>query len=192
MLIDLYDFDKTVYPADSTFEFWIFCLQRCPWIVIYVPVQLVFFLLFAIKILKTGTFKSLFLRFVTLLPTEKMVKAFWDKNEHKIYPWFQKSMRARYTVVISASPDYLLREICQRLEVDLLVCTLCDDKTGKLLSINCKGAEKVTRLSLALKEYTVDTVYSDDKVSDAPIFELGKNKIHTNKGMQIPFKGASL
>lgn len=186
MRIDLYDFDKTVYPSDSTMAFWLFCICRYPWILIYFPVQAVLFLLWGVRILHTGTFKSLFLRFVWLIPTRRAVCRFWDQQEDKIYPWFHKAQRLRYTVVISASPDYLLEEICRRLQVDRLICTKGDSVTGKLLSPNCKGEEKVRRLYAEAEAFTVDTVYSDSLRSDAPIFALGETKIHTVSGRQIP------
>lgn len=185
MQLDLYDFDKTVYPGDSTMHFWLFCLLRYPWIIFYFPVQAVCFLLWGIKLLPTGVFKSLFMRFVALIPTDRAVQRFWDQKEHKIYGWFAKENRRRYTVVISASPDYLLAEICRRLEVDRLICTKGDPRTGKLVSANCKGDEKVRRLHAELPDCAVQAVYSDSLTSDAPIFSLGKEKYHIIRGEQI-------
>lgn len=186
MKIDLYDFDKTVYPTDSTMAFWLFCVVHYPWVLLYFPVQMILFLLWGLGLLHTGSFKSLFLRFVALIPTQRAVRRFWDKNEHKIYPWFQKPERSRFTVVISASPDYLLEDICRRLEVERLICTKGDKRTGKLLSANCKGEEKVRRLNQEMANFAVDTVYSDSLKSDGPIFALGEHKIHIVGGNQIP------
>lgn len=183
--IDIYDFDKTVYPTDSTMQFWLFCLARYPYIIVYLPVQIIFLIMWVVKILPTGVFKSLFMRFVAIIPTEKAVKAFWNKNEKNIYEWFRKENRERYTVVISASPDYLLGEIANRLQVDKLICTKGDSKTGKLVGKNCKGEEKVKRLNSEMRDFNVVCVYSDSLKSDAPIFALGKKKIHTVAGKLI-------
>lgn len=188
MRIDLYDFDKTVYPTDSTMDFWLYCLVHYPWILIYLPVQTVLLLLWGVRVLHTGTFKSLFLRFIAMVPTRQAVCRFWDRKQHRIYPWFEKAQRARYTVVISASPDFLLEEICRRMQVDKLICTKGDPRTGKLLSKNCKGEEKVRRLDQELPDVRVDTVYSDSLSSDAPIFALGIHKINTVGGKQIPIQ----
>lgn len=51
-----------------------------------------------------------FLRFVN---TEKMVKKFWEKNEKRIYPFFRPENRDLPAVVCSASPEFLLRPICE-------------------------------------------------------------------------------
>ncbi|MBQ7595489.1 MAG: phosphoserine phosphatase, partial [Clostridia bacterium] len=39
MMIDLYDFDKTVYPKDSTSDYWLFCLKKKPKLIKYLPKQ---------------------------------------------------------------------------------------------------------------------------------------------------------
>lgn len=185
MPIDIYDFDKTVYPKDSTAAFWRFCLLRSPWILIFLPFQIVLFVLYGLRILSTRNFKSLFLGFVSLINTEKAVKAFWDKHESKIYPWFFPEKRERFTVVISASPDFLLEDICSRLKVDKLICTKCSAKSGKIIGANCKGAEKIARLNAEMVEFAVKSVYSDSVKSDAPIFNLGETKINTVNGERI-------
>lgn len=185
MKLDLYDFDKTVYPTDSATAFWLFCLVRYPYILAYLPFQLLFALLWGVGVFSTGQFKSLFLRFVGMIPTEKAVRRFWDKHEKKIYPWFQPDKRENFTVVISASPDFLLGEICRRLKTDRLICTKCDAKTGKILGENCKGAEKVRRLREELGAVEVEAVYSDNVKSDAPMFALGRIKYHTVNGEKI-------
>lgn len=186
MQVNLYDFDKTVYPKDSTMAFWLFCLLRYPWIVLYLPIQAVLLALWAMKLLHTGTFKSLFLLFLTTVPTRQAVRRFWDRHQQDIYPWFQPEKRQRYTVVISASPDYLLEEICRRLQVDKLICTKGDAATGKLLSQNCKGEEKVRRLFAELPDCQVKDVYSDSLTTDAPMLNLGEHQYHIIRGQQIP------
>lgn len=191
MAIDLYDFDKTVYPTDSTTAFWLWCLLHRPWIVVYLPIQIVLFLLYGLKILNTRNFKSLFLRFVALINTKSSVKAFWDKHQTKIYHWFLPENREQFSVVASASPDFLLTEICNRLKVDKLICTHCSEKSGKIIGENCKGKEKVTRLKKDFPDAIVNTVYSDDLKSDAPIFALGKTKTHTVNGKRITLQEAT-
>ncbi|MCC8023685.1 MAG: hypothetical protein LIO46_07950, partial [Clostridiales bacterium] len=81
MSVDLYDFDKTVYPRDSASAFWLFCLARCPWTLLYLQVQFLLLILWGVRLLDTGRFKSLFFGFVALIPTARMVKRFWDRHE---------------------------------------------------------------------------------------------------------------
>lgn len=187
--IDIYDFDKTVVPFDSGSRFWLFCLVHNPWIVICLPYQALRAIpcLLGIKSLafaKTGLFS-----FIRLINLEKNVKAFWDKNEKAVFDWFKPENRKREAVVISASPDFLLKEICGRLAVEKLICTKHNEKTGAVIGENCKGAEKVTRYRKEIKNCKAVSVYSDSLKSDKPLFSLGENCYHIQKnGEQIPFE----
>ena len=106
-----------------------------------------------------------------------------------MFDWFLPENRERYTVVISASPDFLLKEIAARLKIDTLLCTRHDPKTGTLLYNNCRGEEKVRRFFEAFPDGAkVNTVYSDSYKNDRPIFSLGHACVHIEKGgKRTPF-----
>ena len=78
------------------------------------------------------------------IPLKKAVKGFWDRHENQVHKWFLN--RKRYSVVISASPDFLLDEIQKRLGFDELICTRHNAKTGAIIGKNCRDEEKVNRL----------------------------------------------
>ena len=78
------------------------------------------------------------------IPLKKAVKGFWDRHESQVHKWFFN--RKRYSVVISASPDFLLGEIQKRLGFDELICTRHNAKTGAIIGKNCRDEEKVNRL----------------------------------------------
>lgn len=187
MEIDVYDFDKTVFPMDSTAGFWRFCLLRAPWILVFLPLQLLYGLLYACKLISLTTFKGLFLCFVRVIDVPRMVQRYWNAREELIYPWFQPENRERTAVVVSASPEFLLCEICRRLKVELLIATKADSKTGRIKGKNCKGEEKVARLRALLPNAKVVNVYSDSKTADAPLFQLGEHRILTTDGKREEF-----
>lgn len=192
MELDIYDFDKTVVPYDSGSTFFLFCLCRYPYLILLAPFYIVAGLLYLLHILPLSVFKKHIFYFIRFVPLQKAVKAFWDKHEKDVFPWFLKENRARYTVVISASPDFLLEEIAKRLEVDKLICTHHDRKNGTLLETNCKYKEKVKRFYQEFpKETRVQCVYSDGYKTDQPIFSLGKQCFHIEKdGTKTPFSYA--
>ena len=86
------------------------------------------------------------------------------------------------TVVCSASPDFILKPICKKLEVEYLVCTEVDGKSGKILSKTCKGKEKVIRLNEKLEGFTYAEVYSDSEKHDLPILKLGEKAFLVTDG----------
>lgn len=188
MQIDIYDFDKTIVPFDSGSLFWGYCILHYPWILFLIPVQLVGIILMLLKIIDFTAFKRVCFSFVPFVPLERAVKGFWDRHEKQVHKWFFE--RKRHSVVISASPDFLLGEIQKRLGFDDLICTRHNAKTGAIIGKNCRDEEKVRRLfELYDKDSTeVVDVYSDSLKHDRPIFSLGQSCYHIVKGKKVPFK----
>ena len=140
------------------------------------------------KLISFTDFKKICFMFVPLIPLDKAVKGFWDKHEKEVHKWFYK--RKRYTVVISASPDFLLNDISERLGFDKLICTRHNRKTGMIIGENCRDEEKVKRLYAEFdkNEINVIDVYSDSLRHDRPIFSLGKNCYQIVDGKIVPFE----
>ncbi len=187
MEIDIYDFDKTIVPFDSGSLFWGYCIVHYPWIALLLPVQFVWMVLALLGMINFTKFKKICFLFVALIPLQRAVKGFWDRHEKQVHKWFYD--RKRYSVVISASPDFLLNEIQKRLGFDLLICTRHNKKTGAIVGSNCRSEEKVRRLYEALNkdDIKVMDVYSDSLKHDRPIFSLGENCYHIVKGKKIKF-----
>ena len=181
MKLDIYDFDKTVLPFDSGSTFAFYCFLRHPYLIFLLPFYFVDALLFLTHIIGLDRFKKHIFCFVRFIDLEKNVRRFWDRHEKDIYPWFLKENRERYSVVISASPDFLLEEIAKRLELDRLICTRHDRKSGTLLFKNCRDKEKVRRFYEEFSEADeVINVYSDSIKNDKPIFSLGQRCFHVH------------
>ena len=186
--IDIYDFDKTIVPFDSGSLFWGYSMLHYPWIILFLPFQAVLALLMIIKVIDFTIFKKSFFCFVMFIPLKKAVKGFWDRHENQVHKWFFN--RKRYSVVISASPDFLLGEIQKRLGFDELICTRHNAKTGAIIGKNCRDEEKVNRLFELYNKDDIEVidVYSDSIKHDKPIFSLGKNCYHIVKGKKVPFE----
>lgn len=178
MKIDIYDFDKTIVPFDSGSLFVGYCLLHYPWCILWMPVVVAGLLLMVLKVITFTQFKQTCFMFLPMIPKEKAVKGFWDRHEKQVHPWFKK--RSRFSVVISASPDFLLDEIDRRLGFDRLICTRHNPKTGSIIGENCRGEEKVKRLyeEFENEEIEVVDVYSDSLKHDRYIFELASGKCY--------------
>ena len=145
--IDIYDFDKTIIPFDSGSLFALYCAVHYPWVLICLPVISVAGLLMLLKIINFTAFKKTCFMFVPLIPLEKAVKKFWDKHETEVYKWFLEKEKRNY-VVISASPDFLLNEISERLSFNHLISTR-HNKNGIIIGENCRDEEKAKSCPLA-------------------------------------------
>ena len=186
--MNAYDFDKTIYDGDCTVDFYKYCLKRYPVIYKKVPEVLWFGLLFKLGITKKKDFKSRFFKFATLLPDlNGAVADFWSKNKHKIKKFYFENQRED-DVIISASPTFILDEICRLLSISHLYATNVDLKTGKIIGENCYGEEKVKRFYEAgYNKESIDEFYSDS-LSDSPLADISKRAFIVKKEELIPWE----
>lgn len=193
MEIDIYDFDGTIVPFDSGSLFCGYCLLHYPYLLLLLPIAapvlLIALVLMLLKAISFTDFKKLCFLFVPFIPLKKAVNGFWDKHEKEVHKWFCE--RSRYSVVISASPDFLLNEIQNRLGFDKLICTRHSSKTGAIIGENCRDGEKVKRLyqEFDKNQIKVIDVYSDSLKHDEPIFSLANGCCyHIVKSEKVLFR----
>ena len=178
--MNAYDFDKTIYDGDSTADFYIFSLKRHKKIITLAPSLLGAFVRF--YVFKKGTkteFKEVMYRFLRFCDIEKDVEDFWNKNQSKIKKFYINQQKSD-DVIISASPQFLLTPICNKLDIKHLIASNVDKKSGKYSGINCHGKEKVRRFYEIFKDGKIDEFYSDS-YSDTPLAEIAKKAFIVKK-----------
>lgn len=173
--MNVYDFDKTIYDGDSTLDFYIFSLKKKPSLIKYLPVQVIGFLKYMFGICPKLEFKEKFYSFLKGIPdADKFVDEFWNKNEGKVKKWYSDSQRDD-DLIISASPTFLLENICRRIGIKHLIASEVNKKTGVCEGKNCYGEEKVVRLKEVFKDHKIEKFYSDS-LSDAPLSLLAQER----------------
>lgn len=181
--MNIYDFDKTIYKSDSTKDFYFYCLKRYPKMLLTVPMTAWAFLLYVIGIWSKTKFKEKmygFLRYVD--DAESAAEDFWKLNHRNIKPYYYKTKRSG-DIVISASPEFLLKPIAKRLGFGTLIASQVNPKTGRYTGENCWGEEKVRRLYELMPNAECDTFYSDS-LSDSPLAHIAK-KAYIVKGDEL-------
>ncbi len=181
--MNVYDFDHTIYDGDSTISFYGYCLKKYPAVLLDFPRQILAFLKYKTGRCGKTAFKEIFFCFLERVPDQgKTVNDFWDIHEHKIKKWY-KSRQEEGDMIVSASPGFLLGEICGRLGIRYLIASEVDMRTGKFSSENCYGEEKVRRFLEKYPDMKIEKFYSDS-YSDTPMallaeeaFIVRKNKI---------------
>ena len=169
--MNVYDFDNTIYDGDSTADFYLFSVKRHKKISLKLPS--LFCAFFNFYVLKNGTkteFKQKMYRFLECCDIDKDVNDFWEINQSKIKKFYLNQQKDD-DVIISASPEFLLEPICQKLKIKYLIASKVDKSSGKYSGINCHGKEKVKRFYQVFKNGKIDNFYSDSK-SDTPLAEL--------------------
>ncbi len=171
--MNVYDFDKTIYKRDSTADFFFFTLRRHPKAIASVPVIIGAFVRY--YILKRGTktqFKEKLYRFLKYTDVKSEVRIFWQKNIKDIKRVYL-NRRKKDDVVISASPEFLIKPVCEMLGVNNVIASRVDPFTGAYDGENCHGSEKVRRFREDYPAAEIDEFFSDS-YSDAPLARLAR------------------
>ena len=103
---------------------------------------------------------------------DALVAEFWRKNAARVKSFYLEGRRPD-DIVISASPEFLLRDICTELGVGLLIASRVDPQTGGYDGDNCHGEEKVRRLYEAAPDAAIGEFYSDSR-SDEPMARIAR------------------
>lgn len=186
--MNVYDFDKTIYPRDSTKDFYFFCLRKKPSLIFYICKQIWGFLGYVLKIYSKTQFKELFFAFLAGIPDiDAYVREFWEQrgDSFGMEQWYMDRKRPD-DVVISASPDFLLRPVCESIDIQYLIASEVDKKSGKFSSPNNYGAEKETRFRAFFKTEVIENFYSDS-LSDQPMADISMNNFIVRNGKAIPW-----
>ena len=171
--MNVYDFDNTILRGDSTARFFAYCFLRMPRLWPRIPAQAANGLMFLLGLRPKQEFKQRMLSFVEAVPNvEKTVERFWDKNEQRVKSWY-RDVRQLDDVVISASPEFLIVPICQRLGVRWVMGSPVDPHTGRFFGPNCHGKEKVRRFYAQFPDGRIDRFYSDSR-SDTPLARVAE------------------
>ncbi|MEO4054114.1 haloacid dehalogenase-like hydrolase [Solibacillus sp. CAU 1738] len=185
--MNIYDFDKTIYDGDSTLDFYIFCLKKQPILIFYMPIQIFSFFLYLLKKKKKIEFKQDFYGFLKLVKDrEEKVCLFWEINKKKIKPWYLIRQQTN-DLIISASPEFLLKPICDQLNINNLIASIVDINTGHCLSENCYGEEKVNRFYKEYPDAKIQEFFSDS-LTDTPMAILANNSFFVHKDQIVEWK----
>lgn len=178
--MNVYDFDGTIYNGDSTVDFFLYALKRNPSVLLHLPKQVWGFVLYGTKRIDKTKLKEFFFSFLPAINTDELTESFWNRNQDKIFDWYQKQQK-QDDIVISASPKFLLQPICNRLGIRHLIASEVDPDTGMFTGVNCCGREKVQRLTSEYNVTHIDNFYSDSR-SDLPLAKIADKAFLVNKG----------
>ena len=169
--MNIYDFDETIYDSDSTKDFYFYCLKRYPKILLSVPGMAWSFLLYILGVKSKTGFKEQMYRFLRYIPDiDTALADFWNINEQKIKQWYRNRQKAD-DIIISASPEFLLSPICDRVGIKNLIASRVDKHSGLYTGENCWGEEKVKRLYEIFPDANCEEFYSDS-LSDTPLAKI--------------------
>lgn len=183
----VYDFDKTIYKGDSSIDFFLFILKKYPISYFIIPIIVIYFILYKFNIVSKIKFKEKFFSIVKISKNiDKDIQLFCDNNINKIYDWYRQQMTSS-DIIISASPEFLVKKMCEKLASQKVIASVVDKKTGKFISKNCYGDEKFNRLKKEFSKIRINEFYSDSN-SDLPLAKLAKKSFKIIGGKPTVWK----
>ncbi|MDO4572122.1 MAG: haloacid dehalogenase-like hydrolase [Clostridia bacterium] len=185
---NVYDFDKTIYAGDATADFHRRCCLRHPRAGLDIFASCWYFLAMWLGLLPKTLAKQRFYRFLRFVPdVQAEVLDFWAGRAHKIRRWYLES-REEQDLIISASPEFLLKPICETLRVRLIASRV-DPRSGVCEGANCHGKEKLRRLREALPDTQIGR-FCSDSLSDTPLAAAAEEAFLVRGERLLPWPGA--
>lgn len=185
IMMNIYDFDGTIYDGDSSVDFFKYCLKKNKKMYLLFPGILLYFILFLLKIKTKEEFKSKYFSFLKCFDNiDEVVNEFWDKNLNKIKK-FYLDKRKSTDIIISASPEFLLKPVSKKFKFKL-IATKVDKRSGLFLEKNCYGEEKVRRLN-EINVYNCLEFYSDS-LSDIYLIRIAEKAFIVKRDKIIDFE----
>lgn len=165
--MNVYDFDKTIFPTDCTIGFGIWCMNRHPklWFTFFPK------MIGTLIRRKTGQIPEYLLQrklleYLTLIDDfDVQIERYWDRNEKKIVPWYLRQKRDD-DLIISASPSCIIEPIAKRLGVNFMATEF--DREFGVFTNNLMYAKEKAKYIFDHGFPMIENFYSDS-LSDTPL-----------------------
>lgn len=165
--MNVYDFDETIYAGESCVDFALFFFKKDPSLVKYIPEIVKSYTLYKREKIDFNYFIDNFAAFfeeylsARSLDFPEIMCEFWDEKRirNKIRPFYKKLQRPD-DVVITASPEFLVKDACRLLGISRVIATQFDVETGKIGS-PCFRESKIARFRESCGDAVIDDFYTD-------------------------------
>ena len=189
--MNVFDFDNTIYDGESTLDLFFFYIVRKPWLVKHLRTILKAFARY-----KRGdvSLTEVIERYVPMVEKDALrvfdfendPKEFWDRNEKKVKPFYQQ-VRSDDDLIITASPDFNIDEICRRLGIRHHLSSRVDRKTGKILFVNIRE-NKIKAYEEKYGDTPIENFYTDSPENDAWMIEKATHAFIVKKNTVTQIK----
>lgn len=186
----IFDIDYTITKKETLMELFKYAIKIDKKNIRFLPRAIFCGIMYMLKLYDERMVKEKFLKFIDGIKEkdlEMLVKKFYNERLKAILyedalNMMKKLKNEGYDIyLISASPEFYVKEFYDIKEVDKIIGTKFDFTNGifsrKMEGENCKGEEKVRRLKEVLKDEKVDVDFSQsymfsDSLSDKPLLDL--------------------
>lgn len=182
--MNVYDFDRTIFYPDSMARFGLFCVRRHPKLLFKFLLPL--FPIGIKYVFKKARRSQIIARYNSIIKflknPDKDISDYWKKFEKNLSPWYLKQKR-NDDLIISASPEYLLKPLTDKLGVNL-IATKVDRETGVMIG-NVSIAREKAKYIIDMDMPLIENFYSDS-LSDTPLALLAEKAFIVKKKAKRP------
>ena len=186
----IFDIDYTITRKETLMEFYKYIVKNDMKNIKFLPRALFSGAMYGLKVYDEKRVKESFLKFIEGIDEKELAvltKRFYDERLSSILyddavKMIKKLKKEGYMVIlISASPEFYVKEFYAIEEVDIIIGTKFAFEGGKFIrqmdGKNCKGGEKVKRLYEVLKDINIEADFANsymfsDSLSDKPLLDL--------------------
>lgn len=184
--MNVYDFDNTIYDGETLVDFILYYIKHDAGIWRYIPRLLYIYAKDALHLFTVEDAVKAYASFlegyyVKVNDIEETVVKFWDRNQHKIKPFYEK-VRRDDDIIVSGTTDFILDEIMKRMGIKNYVGSSIDKKTGKFTRL-CFLDNKVKIFEELYPGAHIDNFYTDS-MNDKAMMDIADH-VYFVKGEKI-------
>lgn len=186
----IFDVDYTITRKETLMELFKYVISKDKKMIKFLPRAIFSGTMYGVGIYDERKVKEKFLKFIDGIEEKhlaELVKSFYKDRLSKILykdalDMIKKLKSEGYKILlISASPEFYLKELHAIREVDLIIGTKFLFEEGKFArkmdGFNCKGEEKVNRLMAVIEKENLNVDFENsymfsDSLSDKPLLDL--------------------
>ncbi len=176
--MNVYDFDDTIYDGESCLDLFGFYIKKNPKLLLHLPGVLLGFVKYKRGKITVDAMMNKYASevggfFASQPNLEADMVEFWDTHMHKIRPFYKKVQRED-DLIITGSPEFSMKVICERLGIKNYITSDIDTKTGEIRHFNIRH-NKIKAFFELYPDAEIDEFYTDSPVNDQPLIDLAKS-----------------
>lgn len=175
-IVNVYDFDNTIYRGESTLDYYFFCVKHHPRLIRFVFVVVYELIRYKMCLVSEDELMSLCEKYVRSFLDDcpdslALAEKFWDKNIKRIKPFYY-ALHNENDVIISASFGFMLRPVMEKLGISEMVSSEVDLETGEISRLCFRSNKK--KLFDELYGGKIENFYTDS-LNDVLLLEYAEN-----------------
>ena len=167
---------RQIYDGESLVDFFSFCIKKKKRLILKLPTVLYVAILYKLNRLSIEKLYYLVSKLSKVALNNKtnidnFVNEFWVLDKHKLKKDFLDMINPE-DIIITASPDILIKDIAQELKTKNIISSIFNTDTGKIEFL-CFRENKVKVFKEKYPTAFIDEFYTDS-YSDLPLMKIAK------------------